>query len=255
MVVISKSAAVRIVGLPERTEAPFTGSARMSAMPQRDAAPRPPTVAAPTSAARRARARYTAALMALLAVAAAPPAFADKQDKKANAAAVAAIRARADQLRTDPQGRKCLGADAVTCLASLSFGLTLTTEPLWLGGGFKLPGPVRRDIHGEVIATSMEFLIKFNPKDHYLFDDTMVRATIVLGDGEHVDRVDFDLKEWPLLARTEADWDKTHVFELATAVLGPACIGTDRLAFYRRYDAIQRQDESSDVGLIGIQTT
>ena len=189
--------------------------------------------------------------MALLAIVAASPALADKQDKKANAAAVAAIKARADQLRTDPQGRKCLGADAVTCLATLSFSFTLTTEPFWLGGGFKLPGPVQRDIHGDIIGARMEFLIKFNPQDRYLFDDSMVRATIGLGDGEHVDSVDFDLKEWPLLAHTEADWDKTHVFELATAVLGPACIGTDRLAFYRRYDAIQRQDESSDRGGYG----
>jgi hypothetical protein len=182
----------------------------------------------------------------MVAIGAASPALADNQDKKANAAAVAAIKARVDQLRADPKGRKCLGTDAVTCLASLSFSFTLTTPPLWMAGGFKLPGPVQRDIHGRTMSAAMDFLIKFNPRDRYLLNDSMVGARIGLSDGEHVDSVDFDLKENPLLAQTEADWDKTHVFELATAVLGPACIGTDRVAFYRRYDAIQRQESSSD---------
>jgi len=185
----------------------------------------------------------------MLAIGTASPALADKQAKeakKADAAAIAAIRARIEQLRADPQSRKCLGADAVTCIASLSFHFTLTTPPLWLGGGFKLPGPVQRDINGRTMPATIDFLIKFNPKDRYLINDSMVGAKIGLGDGEHVDSVDFDLKESPFLAQTEADWDATHVFELARAVLGPACIGTDRLAFYRRYDAIQRQESSSD---------
>jgi hypothetical protein len=197
-------------------------------------------------AAGRIRIRHAAALLAMVAIGTASPALGDNLDKKANAAAIATIKARAEQLRADPRGRKCLGADAVTCLASLSFGLTLTTEPLWMGGGFKLPGPVQRDIHGEAVSATMDFLIRFNPKDRYLFNDSMVGAKISLSDGEHVDSVHFDLKENPLLAVTEADWDATHVFELATAVLGPACIGTDRLAFYRRYDAIQRQESTPD---------
>lgn len=185
----------------------------------------------------------------MLALGTASPALADKQTKeakKADAAAIAAIKARMEQLRADPPSRKCLGADAVTCVASLSFHFTLTTPPLWMAGGFKLPGPVQYDINGRTMPATMNFLIKFNPKDRYLIDDSMVGANIGLSDGEHVDSVDFDLKEDPLLAQTEADWDKTHVFELATAVLGPACIGTDRIAFYRRYDAIQRQESSSD---------
>lgn len=193
--------------------------------------------------------RLALALLAAVAIGAASPALADKQKKeakKADAAATAAIRARIEQLRADPQARKCLGADAVTCLASLSFHFSLTTPPLWMGGGFKLPGPVQRDIHGRAMFASVDFLIKFNPKDLYLINDSMVPASIQLSDGEHVDTVDFQLKESPLLAETEADWNATHVFELATAVLGPACIGTDHLAFYRRYDAIQRQESGSD---------
>ena len=62
--------------------------------------------------------RYALALFATIAVGTASPALARKEGKKTDPIAV--IQARIGQLRADPQGRKCLGADAVTCLASLS---------------------------------------------------------------------------------------------------------------------------------------
>jgi hypothetical protein len=188
--------------------------------------------------------RWIIAPIALAMVA--TPAAADNQDKKENAAAVAAIKARSDQLRQDPTARKCLGADAVTCLATLSFGVTVTTEPLWMGGGFKLPKPVEHDIDGRPISQLMEFLVQFGSRDKDLFGPNVLRAQIDLTDGEHVGSVEFFLKHAPLLAQTQADWDNTHIFELATAVLGPACVGTDRLAFYRRYDAMQKQQASRE---------
>jgi len=168
-------------------------------------------------------------------------ATADGQDRKQNAAAVAAIKVRVDQLRANPQSRKCLGADAVTCLASLSFGVAITTEPLWMGGGFKLPGSVERDIDGRPIPQLVEFLVAFGPKDRDLFGPNIVRAQLWLSDGEHVSEIKFFPKEAPLLARTKEEWDETHIFDIATAVLGQACVGPDRLAFYRRYDTIQKQ--------------
>jgi hypothetical protein len=171
----------------------------------------------------------------------ATPAAADNKDKKENAAAVAAIKARAEQLRQDPAARKCLGVDAVTCLATLSFGVTLMTEPLWMGGGYKLPKPVEHDIDGRPISQLMEFLVTFGSRDKDILGSNVLRAQMNLTDGEHVSGVEFFLKRAPLLARTQSDWDDTRIFELATAVLGPECVGTDRLAFYRRYDAMQKQ--------------
>lgn len=176
----------------------------------------------------------------------ATPAAADNKDKKENAAAVAAIKARAKQLRQDPAARKCLGVDAVTCLATLSFGVTLMTEPLWMGGGYKLPKPVQHDIDGRPISQLVEFLVTFGSRDKDIFGQNVLHAQMDLYDGEHVTDVKFFLKHAPLLARTQEDWDNTHIFELATAVLGPECVGTDRLAFYRRYDAMQKQWASRD---------
>ena len=181
--------------------------------------------------------RSVLALFATVAIGMASPALARKEDKKSNDP-IAVIHARIGQLRADPQGRKCLGADAVTCLASLSLGVTPTTE---IGGVIALPGPAGHDIYGRTVSATMSFLIKFNARNSDFFDDDDVHAQIDLSDGEHIDNIHFWLNQSPLFAHTESDWDATRVFELATAVLGPACVGTDRTAFYRRYDAIQRQ--------------
>lgn len=186
--------------------------------------------------------RYALALFAMVAVGTAAPALARKEDKKTDAIAV--IQARIGQLRADPQGRKCLGADVVTCLASLSLGVTPATE---IGGIFALPGPAGHDIYGRDVSATMTFLIKFNARNRDPFDDDEVYAQIDLSDGEHIDNIYFSLNQSPLFAHTESDWDATRVFELATAVLGPSCVGTDRIDFYRRYDAIQRQSSTDYV--------
>jgi hypothetical protein len=178
----------------------------------------------------------------MVAVGTASPALARKEDKKTDPIAV--IKARIAQLRADPQGRRCLGADAVTCLASLSFGVPPSTV---IGGVFALPGPAGHDIYGRNVSATMSFLIKFNAKNSDFFDDDDVNAQMDLGDGEHIDSMYFSLNQSPLFAHTESDWDATRVFELATAVLGPACVGTDRIAFYQRYDAIQRQSSTDYV--------
>lgn len=186
--------------------------------------------------------RYALALFAMVAVGTASPALARKEDKEADPIAV--VQARIGQLRADPQGRKCLGADAVTCLASLSLGVSPTTA---IGGVFALPAPASHDIYGRTVPATMNFLIKFNARNRDLFDDDDVYAQIDLSDGEHIDNIYFSLNQSPLFAHTESDWDATRVFELATAVLGSACVGTDRVGFYRRYDAIQRQSSADYV--------
>jgi hypothetical protein len=174
------------------------------------------------------------------------PAHADNQDKKENAAAVAAIKARIEQLKQSPGESGCLGKDAVTCLATLSGSVYISTEPLWLGGGLKLPKPVERDINGQPMSQIITFLVTFNPRDRAYNGPTVVHASLYLGDGEHIARIDYSLGQSTFRAQTPAEWDATHVFELATATLGSACLGSDRLAFYRQYDRAQRQWSSGD---------
>jgi hypothetical protein len=178
------------------------------------------------------------ALILLALVAASPAAARDKQDKLDLAVAVAAIHIRGAQIQADPSQAGCLGKDAVTCMASLA--RTIYIAPTTTGR-LKLPTPVERDINGEPVSQVTGFLVTFSPKP-----GPGVGTHLYLDDGVHVDSVEFDLLADPLLAKTQADWDATHVFELATAVLGPECVGSDRLKFYRQYDAVQRREFSKD---------
>ena len=152
-----------------------------------------------------------------------------------------AIKARNLELRAKPEERGCIDSDAVTCLASLGLYVYISPEDAQTS---LLPRPVEQDIHGNAIAQSISFLISFKPGPASPLDQANVPAEIYLADGLHVTRVTFHLPQPPLIARTASDWAATRIFELATSVLGEQCVGTDRLAFYRRYDAMQRQSAS-----------
>lgn len=178
-------------------------------------------------------------LLALLLVVAAAPSLADQQKPKGQAEAYAAIQVKRDVIRADPSQAGCLGRDAATCLASLVRTIYIAPDPLI--GGLRLPTPVEHDINGDPVGQSMDFLVTFTPKP-----GPGIMTHLMLADGEHVSSINFALDSSPLLARTQADWDATHVFEITTAVLGPECVGTDRLAFYRRYDVAQRKTSSRD---------
>jgi hypothetical protein len=162
-------------------------------------------------------------------------------------AAAAAIKTRNLELRSKPEERGCLGADAVTCLASMGFYVYISSTPPDLGGlgALKLPTPVERDIHGQPISQMVSFLVTFAPGVRSIMPPDAIDADLFLVDGAHISRVTFFLPAPPLFAKTESQWAATRVFELATAALGEKCVGTDRLAFYRRYDDAQKSDGAS----------
>lgn len=193
------------------------------------------------------RIRASSILLCVMLMTAGAPALAMTNDQaiKDTAAALAAIKARAVQLKTDPAARGCLGKDAVTCLASLSTSLYLSGDTTWLGDGIKLPHSVERDIYGKPMLQSVEFQVSFTPNVRPN-KDSLLKARLWLADGEHVSGIDFDLDGTPLLAHTTTQWDATHVYELTVAVLGQQCVTTDKLLFYRAYDKVQRQSFSND---------
>lgn len=163
-------------------------------------------------------------------------------------AASSAIKARKKELNAVPVERACLGADAVTCIASMSFFVYISSLPPDFGGygELKLPTKPVRDIHGAIIGQSVTFLVQFVPGQTAIGDRDTFTASLYLADGVHVSKVDFNLHKAPIAAKTEPEWAATRVFELATATMGIACIGSDRLAFYRFYDDNQRSAHSDD---------
>lgn len=157
----------------------------------------------------------------------------------------AAVVARAQQLLAAPQERGCLGKDAVTCVATIALSTRISSTPPHPGatGVLRFPKKLERDIYGKPVYQSVSFLTLVTPAGKTQVDELSVLTDLMLADGEHVNDIDFDLPRSPVSAKTEADWDATAVFEIATAVMGRDCIGTDRLAFYRLFDKAQNSGE------------
>lgn len=165
-------------------------------------------------------------------------------------AAAEAIKARNVELRTEPDERGCIGADAVTCIASMGFYVYISSTRPGLGGygELKLPRPVEHDIHGQPVPQMVSFLVTFAPGVTSIAQPDAIHVDLYLGDGARVSSVQFMLPTSPLSAKTQGDWEATRVFELSTAAMGAKCIGPDRMEFYRLYDKIQRGKSSESTG-------
>lgn len=164
--------------------------------------------------------------------------------------ASATVAARAQQLVAAPQERGCLGKDAVTCVATIALSTRISSTPPYPGvttGVLRFPKKLERDIYGKPVYQSVSFLTLVTPAGKTQADELSVLTDLMLEDGEHVNDVLVDLPRSPVSAKTEADWDATAVFEIATAVMGRDCIGTDRLAFYRLFDKAQNSGEYTTI--------
>jgi hypothetical protein len=161
-----------------------------------------------------------------------------KEDYEASAT----VAARAQQLVAAPQERGCLGKDAVTCVATIALSTRISSSPPYPGATevLRFPKKLERDIYGKVISRSVSFLTLITPAGAKPDAEMSAPTYLSMQDGEHVDSIAFSLPPALGLAKTQADWDATAIFELATATMGAKCIGSDRLAFYRLVDKAQK---------------
>lgn len=157
--------------------------------------------------------------------------------------AAAAVAARAQRLMTAPLERGCLGKDAVTCVATIGLSTRISSDKTAAGntaGVLRFPSAPERDIYGKIIPGKVSFLTLITPAGAKPDAEMSALTFLSMDDGEHVDSIAFDLPRTPISAETQADWDATAIFELATAAMGGKCIGSDRLAFYRLVDKAQK---------------
>ena len=168
-----------------------------------------------------------------------PPA--DKEAQQVQAA-LQVVAQRKVQLMTAPAERGCIGKDAATCIASISFYVHISsTQTEGVRGYLVLPKPVERDLNGEPMVQTVQFISFITPIGKPGSAPIPIVTKLTLGDGAHVDTVQFNLVNAPLFASTKEDWDATGVYELAVAAIGFDCVGRDRLAFYKLYDKAQHE--------------
>jgi hypothetical protein len=156
------------------------------------------------------------------------------------AAASRAVEARTLLISQNPGEAGCVGKDAATCLASLGRTLVVSTsrnDPVPLD----LPTEPKLDIHGA--PTRQVLLLHASLPGPRASEFSSL--TLSMNDGVHVSAVDFDPRKSLLRTQTAEDWDQTGIYEFATGVAGTACIGADKLQFYRRVDALMKNGTST----------
>jgi hypothetical protein len=166
-------------------------------------------------------------------------------DKEAEArirADMLQVQARNQELVKAPDQRGCLGKDAVTCVATIGLYLQISSGRPGMPGEFSLPTSIKRDINGEPMVQSVNFLTLVTPIGRPKTETMAILTSLSLYDGVHVHDIDFTLVKNPRFARTPEEWDSSGVYQLAFAVLGPDCVGRDRLAFYRLFDKAMNSD-------------
>lgn len=166
---------------------------------------------------------------------------------------VRAVRVRLFVLSYKPDQAGCIGNDAAMCLASLSRALVLSTRR-YEDPHFDLPAEPQLDINGKPLK---QLLMLHASVPGLPPSNDLAGVNIEMADGVHVSQVDFFPANPLRLARTAEEWNATGLYEAAVGVLGAACVGTDKLAFYRRVDAVQRggDTERSDTGYYGHRTS
>jgi hypothetical protein len=151
--------------------------------------------------------------------------------------AVLAVRARQWLITVNPAEAGCIGKDAAMCIASLGRTLRLSTAAY---DKVELPTRAILDINGKPVSKRISVRATLPGSAP---DSEPIDVSLYLYDGLHVTTLDFMLTRPTLTARTEDEWASTGVYDFAAGALGPQCVGSDRLAFYRRVDALQKKGD------------
>lgn len=135
---------------------------------------------------------------------------------------IGAVRQRlADFEKTPPTGG-CIGQDEATCIAMLAQQLVATSTD---GGEEFKSQTAEQSIDGVALIRIRIFDV--------LTPGGASHVTLTIAPDGTVSGVSASLPDTPSVAITAADYDATGVYDLTVALMGTACIGQDRLAFYR----------------------
>ncbi|MBS0295967.1 MAG: hypothetical protein JSR45_06605 [Proteobacteria bacterium] len=160
-----------------------------------------------------------------------------------HAPVAAKLAARRLTLLANPAEQGCLGADWVTCAATLSLTNQLTTgildnelkEPKAL---HDLDGkPILQTVWIDVFPTYYPGQSSVTQKAHHV--------ELRLDEKNYVTAIYVRLTTYPSQARTKEDWDATGTYELMRGMTSEKCVG-DRLDFYRLFRDLMSRRELSD---------
>jgi hypothetical protein len=135
-------------------------------------------------------------------------------------------------IRANPQMKGCAGADKFVCIASLAqtfpIGSRFVADPKYRSQNAPLDD-ADVDINGKPIKANIMLTILHGQ----MGVDPLMAVMLDQNDDGKVTRVDVSLAGNPLSAKTFDDYEQTHVYEVALAIMPGTCDLTDRRKFYQ----------------------
>ena len=135
-------------------------------------------------------------------------------------------------IRANPQMNGCVGADEFVCIASLAqtfpIGSPFVVDPKYRAQNAPLDD-AGVDINGKPLKSHVMLTILHGQ----LGVDPLMAVMLDQNDDGKVTRVDVSLSGNPLSATTFDDYEQTHVYEVARAIMPGTCDLSDRRKFYQ----------------------
>jgi hypothetical protein len=144
-------------------------------------------------------------------------------------------------MRANPQTRGCIDATVSACIATMAqiypVGSHFTADPRYQSQNAPLDDP-ESDINGKPLRSPaiMLTLLGGGPFRMVFLDEA---------ENNMVDAVNISLADNPLRAKTFDDYERTKVYESATAVMPGTCDLSDRRAFYQFIENVMKPTLSS----------
>jgi hypothetical protein len=143
-----------------------------------------------------------------------------------NKAAIAEVRSRLAQIKDGTQTPGCIGEDKYICVATFAQRMVIADD--WRGDLNLFP-EIKYDVNGKAVNGSTVMLYGFPPNGAGRSADedveNVTQLMMTLSPSGSVSRITAILPEArdPLLAHTQEDYDRTHVYEVVATVTAKTC--------------------------------
>src|SRR5271155_3796644 len=139
-----------------------------------------------------------------------------------NQAGIADVQNRIVEIKSGARLPGCIGEDKYTCVATLSQRLTIADN--W-ASQFSVFPEIKYDVNGKPINGSTVMLDAYRPSAKALHDGGVTQLILDVSPSGSISRITAMLPEArdPLLAHTQEDYDRTHVYEVVAALTAKTC--------------------------------
>lgn len=140
-----------------------------------------------------------------------------------NQVGIADIQKRIVEIKNGARVPGCIGEDKYTCVATLSQRMTVADD--WANKDSNVFPEIKYDVNGKPVNGSLVMLSAYRPNGYAVHDGGQTQLMLDVapnGSVSHIMAMLPSARE-PLVAQTQEDYDRTHVYDIVAAVTAKTC--------------------------------